>query len=160
MGQQRVRIRLYIDINEAIDREAAWQGVKIGTLTNRIVREELAKIEAVGLENCLFRGSLAYNARAAEIEKSPEKFYVIPSFDLRERYTPSNGRGIDVGSQVSLYLTDEQVGILHDLAAREMLRGTWKRGDDGAVEVTSYRYILVGLLLNHPILAELTETRR
>lgn len=160
MGQQRVRIRLHIDIQDAIDREAAWQGVKIGTLTNRIVREELAKIEAVGPDNCLICGSREYTQRAAEWQSRPAAFYLLPDFALRERYTPTNGRGIDSGAQVTLYLTPAQVGILHALAAREMLRGTWKRGADGAVEITSYRYVLVGLLLNHPLLAELTETRK
>lgn len=160
MKRKRIRIRLYVDIDEAIDREAVWQGIKVGTLTNKIIQEELNKIEAVGLKNCLIQGTSDYNSKKEKIEKNPQQFYLIPAFTIRERYTPSNGRGIETGSQVSLYVTEEQLSIIRSLAKIEKIRGTWKYDDDGAIVVTSYRYILVGLLLNNPILSELMETRK
>ena len=48
--KERVRIRLHVDIEAAIQREAARQGIKLGTLTNRIVKEELGKIRSIGAD--------------------------------------------------------------------------------------------------------------
>ena len=44
----RLRIRLHRKIYDLLEMEALWQDSKIGTLTNRILQEELAKLRQVG----------------------------------------------------------------------------------------------------------------
>ena len=43
----RLRIRLHRKIYDLLEMEALWQDSKIGTLANRILQEELAKLEGV-----------------------------------------------------------------------------------------------------------------
>ena len=47
----RLRIRLHRKIYDLLEMEALWQDSKIGTLANRILQEELAKLRQVGLED-------------------------------------------------------------------------------------------------------------
>ncbi len=49
----RLRIRLHRKIYDLLEMEALWQDSKIGTLANRILREELAKLRQVGLDHCV-----------------------------------------------------------------------------------------------------------
>ena len=67
--KERVRIRLHVDIEAAIQREAARQGIKLGTLTNRIVKEELGKIRSIGADCCLFPDAVNYERDREERER-------------------------------------------------------------------------------------------
>ena len=49
----RLRIRLHRKIYDLLEMEALWQDSKIGTLANRILQEELAKLRQVGLDHCV-----------------------------------------------------------------------------------------------------------
>lgn len=144
----RVRIRLHLMIQEVLEREAAWEGVRLGTLVNQILQKQFDEIQRVGISNCRFAD--------AEPDVNTEEYYIIPSSDERRQYMPTNGRGQDAGAQVSLFMSAEQFDCLLYLAEQEMRQGTWRRGKDGNVEITSVRYIVVGLLLNSPQLKELS----
>ena len=50
----RLRIRLHRKIYDLLEMEALWQDSKIGTLANRILQEELAKLRQVGLDHCVW----------------------------------------------------------------------------------------------------------
>lgn len=80
----RLRIRLHRKIYDLLEMEALWQDSKIGTLTNRILQEELAKLRQVGLDHCVCGDEDAASARRIEAEKHPESYYMLPSFDCRE----------------------------------------------------------------------------
>ena len=47
----RLRIRLHRKIYDLLEMEALWQDSKIGTLANRILQEELAKLRQVGMDH-------------------------------------------------------------------------------------------------------------
>ena len=49
----RLRIRLHRKIYDLLEMEALWQDSKIGTLANRILQEELAKLRQVGPDHCV-----------------------------------------------------------------------------------------------------------
>ena len=144
----RVRIRLHLAIQEVLEREADWEGIRLGTLTNRILQNEFDEIQRVGIENCRFADS--------EPDAETEKYYIIPSSEERKQYMPTNSRGQESGAQVSLFMSEQQYEYLCTLTKQEMRQGTWKRDKDGNITVTSVRYIIVGLLLNSPQLKELT----
>lgn len=91
----RLRIRLHRKIYDLLEMEALWQDSKIGTLANRILQEELAKLRQVGLDHCVCGDEDAASARRIEAEKHPESYYMLPSFDCREKYMPTHGRGLD-----------------------------------------------------------------
>ena len=79
----RLRIRLHRKIYDLLEMEALWQDSKIGTLANRILQEELAKLRQVGLDHCVCGDEDAASARRIEAEKHPERYYMLPSFDCR-----------------------------------------------------------------------------
>ena len=68
----RLRIRLHRKIYDLLEMEALWQDSKIGTLANRILQEELAKLRQVGLDHCVCGDEDAASARRIEAEKHPE----------------------------------------------------------------------------------------
>ena len=51
--------------------EALWQDSKIGTLANRILQEELAKLRQVGLDHCVCGDEDAASARRIEQKSTP-----------------------------------------------------------------------------------------
>lgn len=150
--KHRIRIRLHHKIYDALEIEAVWQDSKIGTLANRILQEEFAKLQAVGLDRCVCDGDAAQR-RAAQA--APKRYYLLPSLDCREKYMPTHGRGLETKGQVTLLVTDEQLAMLDELFQREsdLLRGVYSESMGRMVK--SYRYQLVGLLLHNPMLQEL-----
>lgn len=151
MDKERIRIRLHVDLQEVIECEAAWRGIRVGTLANRILQEELEKLCSVNADHILIEGTPEYEDRVGEIEQNPKNYYLLPDFTLRERYTPNNGRGIDSGTQISLYITKAQHEALNRLAEQDQIRGTLKL-ENGKTVVVSYRYVLTGLFLNSAVM--------
>lgn len=148
--KHRVRIRLHHKMYDAIELEAVWQDSKVGTLTNRLLHEEFAKIRQVGLDRCV-----CCDGDAARTRTEPEKYYVLPSLDCREKYMPTHGRGLDTKGQLTLLLDDAELAVLDALFDRESdyLRGVWSESQGRRVK--SYRYQIVGMLLHNPMLQEL-----
>ena len=123
----------------------------------RILQEELAKLRQVGLDHCVCGDEDAASARRIEAEKHPERYYMLPSFDCREKYMPTHGRGLDTKGQVTLLVTAEQLQLIDALFDRESgcVRGLHSESQGQTVK--SYRYQIVGLLLHNPLLQELQK---
>ena len=135
----RLRIRLHRKIYDLLEMEALWQDSKIGTLANRILQEELAKLRQVGLDHCVCGDEDAASARRIEAEKHPESYYMLPT------------------GQVTLLGTAEQLQLIDALFDRESgcVRGLYSESQGQTVK--SYRYQIVGLLLHNPLLQELQK---
>lgn len=153
--KHRLRIRLHRKLYDALELEVVWQDSRIGTLTNRILQEEFARLQSVA-PDCILCGAdegntEKYSAAAAH----PEQYYVLPSLDCREKYMPTHSRGLDTKGQVTLLVTDAQLVLLDALFERECdyVRGVYSESVGRTVK--SYRYQLVGLLLHNPLLQEL-----
>ena len=163
MKKKRIVQRFHLLIREVIDAEAAWQGIKSGTLINHLLQEELAKIDQVGVDHCLIDGSAAWRACAEELQRRPQAYYLLPSGKLVERYIPQRDRGQDAGEQVSLFFTEEQIETLKILVVRQGAKNTYAidgRGEpqldaDGQPVILSYRWVLAALLRNNPVCREL-----
>ena len=132
----RLRIRLHRTIYDLLEMEALWQDSKIGTLANRILQEELARLRQVGLDHCVCGDEDAASARRIEAENHPESYYVLPSFDCREKYMPTHGRGLDTKGQVTLLVTAEQLQLIDALFERESgcVRGLYSESQGQTVK--------------------------
>ena len=121
------------------------------------MQEELAKLRQVGLDHCVCGDEDAASARRIEAEEHPESYYMLPSFDCREKYMPTHGRGLDTKGQVTLLVTAEQLQLIDALFDRESgcVRGLYSESQGQTVK--SYRYQIVGLLLHNPLLQELQK---
>ena len=82
---------------------------------------------------------------------------MLPSFNCREKYMPTHGRGLDTKGQVTLLVTAEQLQLIDALFDRESgcVRGLYSESQGQTVK--SYRYQIVGLLLHNPLLQELQK---
>ena len=130
--RQRIVMRLHLDMQEILEREAVWRGTKVGTLTAEILHKEAEKAKIQGISN---------------YEMHP----------LRDIYVPSNSTiEKTAGNQISIFLTDEDLETLQQLTQRPGNNGI--RIVNGRRR-TTYRYVIPGMLLNDPIFAELTKPR-
>ena len=130
--RQRIVMRLHLDMQEILEREAVWRGTKVGTLTAEILHSEAEKAKKQGISN---------------YEMHP----------LRDIYVPSNSTiEKTAGNQISIFLSDEDMETLQQLTQRPGSNGI--RIVNGKRR-TTYRYVIPGMLLNDPILAELTKPR-
>ena len=130
--RQRIVMRLHLDMQEILEREAVWRGTKVGTLTADILHIEAEKAKKQGISN---------------YEMHP----------LRDIYVPSNSTiEKTAGNQISIFLTDEDLETLQQLTRRPGNNGI--RIVNGRRR-TTYRYVIPGMLLNDPIFAELTKPR-
>lgn len=130
--RQRIVMRLHLDMQEILEREAVWRGTKVGTLTADILHSEAEKAKKQGISN---------------YEMHP----------LRDIYVPSNSTiEKTAGNQISIFLTDEDLETLQKLTQRPGNNGI--RIVNG-LRRTTYRYVIPGMLLNDPIFDELTKPR-
>lgn len=130
--RQRIVMRLHLDMQEILEREAVWRGTKVGTLTAEILHKqaEIAKIQGI-----------------SNYEMHP----------LRDIYVPSNSTiEKTAGNQISIFLTDEDLETLQQLTRRPGNNGV--RIVNGRRR-TTYRYVIPGMLLHDPIFAELAKPR-
>lgn len=125
-------MRLHLDMQEILEREAVWRGTKVGTLTADILHSEAEKAKKQGISN----------------------YKMHP---LRDIYVPSNSTiEKTAGNQISIFLTDEDLETLQQLTRRPGNNGI--RIVNGRRR-TTYRYVIPGMLLNDPIFDELTKPR-
>ena len=145
----KINIRLGIRIRDVIDGEAAVEDVRIGTLANRLLQEELEKVMNVGLEHCVFCGSKEYKEKQIDIEASREEYYIFPATETTNKYIATQ---LDdkVYPQISFYFTPEQVETMTALVIKQRIPYTVRNG-----KVKSYRFIIAGMLLNHSLLDSL-----
>ena len=125
-------MRLHLDMQEILEREAVWRGTKVGTLTADILHNEAEKAKKQGISN---------------YEMHPLRDISVPSNSTIEK---------TAGNQISIFLTDEDLETLQQLTKRPGNNGI--RIVNGRRR-TTYRYVIPGMLLNDPIFAELTKPR-
>lgn len=145
----KVNIRVGKLLKDLLEEEAAVEDLRIGTMANILVKEELEKAMAVGVQNCYTVDGKDYCVMKEPIDTYPEDFYVFPNqkkVDGFLRTKPSD----ENYPQISFYFTPEQMDVMEQLVKKQGVRYTVRNG-----VVKSYRYIVVGLLLNHPLCKEL-----
>lgn len=141
----KINLRLSMRVREALNDEAEVEDTRIGTVTNRLLQEELGRMMAVGADRCVMKDTKEYRALMPRLEGS----YVLPTEPEINRYIATR---LDDKNypQVSLYFTKEQAEFMAVLVKKQRIRGTLYY--DGSVK--SYRYLIVGMLLKNPLFAD------
>lgn len=141
----KINLRLSMRVREALNDEAEVEDTRIGTVTNRLLQEELGRMMAVGADRCVMKDTKEYRALMPRLEGS----YVLPTEPEINRYIATR---LDDKNypQVSLYFTKEQTEFMAELVKKQRIRGTLYY--DGSVK--SYRYLIVGMLLKNPLFAD------
>lgn len=141
----KINLRLSMRVREALNDEAEVEDARIGTVTNRLLQEELGRMMAVGADRCVMKDTKEYRALMPRLEGS----YVLPTEPEINRYIATR---LDDKNypQVSLYFTKEQAELMAGLVKKQRIRGTLYY--DGSVK--SYRYLIVGMLLKNPLFAD------
>lgn len=147
MSEEKVKVnmRLGMRVREAVEVEAAGEGLRIGTMTNLILQEELAKMMRVGADNCVMADTKEHHQKMSAINASRNDFYIFPQLNDIEAYI---GTSLDNKQypQVSLYFTNAQIELMQVIAKKQRIATTLEAG-----RVKSYRYIVMGMLLNNPV---------
>ena len=131
--KKRIVMRLHLEMQELLEREAVWRGPKVGTLTAEILHKQAETAKIQGISN---------------YEMHP----------LRDIYVPSNSTiEKTAGNQISIFLSDEDMETLQQLTLRPGSNGI--RIVNGKRR-TTYRYVIPGMLLHAPIFAELTKPHK
>lgn len=141
----KINLRLSMRVREVLSDEAEVEDTRIGTVTNRLLQEELGRMMAVGADRCVMKDTKEYRALMPHLERS----YVLPTELEINRHITTR---LDDKNypQVSLYFTKEQAEFMAGLVKKQRIRGTLYY--DGSVK--SYRYVIVGMLLKNPLLAD------
>ena len=128
MTKQRIVIRVHYDVRTILEREAAWKGTTVGGLANAIIKRELQKAAQQGTQA-----------------------YKLAPMALRQRYLPTRA-GLSSGTQqISLYFDEAEMERIRALVRREDIYGTY----DEVTGRYTYRYVIIGLLLNGQVFAAL-----
>lgn len=141
----KINLRLSMRVREVLGDEAEVEDTRVGTVTNRLLQEELAKMMTVGTVRCVMKDTKEYRALVDRINDC----YVLPTEPEINRYIATR---LDDKNypQVSLYFTKEQAEFMAELVKKQRIRGTLNY--DGSVR--SYRYLIVGMLLKNPLFAD------
>lgn len=126
--------------------EAAYQGLRVGTIANQLLISELNKAASVEPEHCVVFGSEDY---AAIPEGKRSSYYVLPeSKDIIEYLPEQTGkRGAKpINKQVTFYLMEDQLETLKNCPDS----GYSQSMDHG--QIVTYRFAVLGLLLNNEAL--------
>ena len=138
MKEEKVKVNLRVGllIRETLVDEAAVEDIRVGTLANRLLQSEMDKVMKVGADNCLIMNSREYLASEAEIEQNRAAYYLFPETKVDDKIYP----------QISFYFLKEQMDALEKLVRKQRIPQTIRNG-----AVHSYRYVIAGMLLNHPL---------
>ena len=103
------------------------------------------KVMKVGADNCLIMNSREYLASEAEIEQNRADYYLFPETKVVSRFIATQ---LDdkIYPQISFYFLKEQMDALEKLVRKQRIPQTIRNG-----VVHSYRYVIAGMLLNHPL---------
>lgn len=96
----KINLRLSMRVREVLNDEAEVEDTRIGTVTNRLLQEELGRMMAVGADRCVMKDTKEYWALMPHLEGS----YVLPTEPEINRYIATR---LDDKNypQVSLYFT-------------------------------------------------------
>ena len=147
MKKEKVKVNLRVGllIRETLVDEAAVEDIRVGTLANRLLQSEMDKVMKVGADNCLLMNSREYLASEAEIEQNRAAYYLFPETKVVSRFIATQ---LDdkIYPQISFYFLKEQMDALEKLVRKQRIPQTIRNG-----AVHSYRYVIAGMLLNHPL---------
>uniref|UniRef100_UPI004027A6E9 hypothetical protein n=1 Tax=Gemmiger formicilis TaxID=745368 RepID=UPI004027A6E9 len=147
MKEEKVKVNLRVGllIRETLVDEAAVEDIRVGTLANRLLQSEMDKVMKVGADNCLIMNSREYLASEAEIEQNRAAYYLFPETKVVSRFIATQ---LDdkIYPQISFYFLKEQMDALEKLVRKQRIPQTIRNG-----AVHSYRYVIAGMLLNHPL---------
>lgn len=145
-----ISVRFRSDFAEILEVRAWYEGSRLGTLTNRLVRSELQKVSRVGEKYIISKGSAEYDELVAT-GGLDESYYLLPEIDEIISFMPTNegrrGTKLTKNKQVSLYLTEDEVSQLNRVVYAQDVFGTYD-----SEKILSYRYAIHGLLLNTELL--------
>ena len=147
MKKERILIRFRPEIYECFELEAAYQGLRVGTIANQLLISELNKAASVKPEHCVVFGSEDY---AAIPEGKRSSYYVLPeSKDIIEYLPEQTGkRGAKpINKQVTFYLMEDQLETLKKIVRIQDIRKSMDHG-----QIVTYRFAVLGLLLNNEAL--------
>ena len=123
-----IPVRFRSDFAEMLEIRAWYEGSRLGTLTNRLIRNELQKVSRVGEKYIISKGSAEYDELVAT-EGLDESYYLLPEIDEIISFMPTNGgrRGTKLmkNKQVSLYLSDDEVNQLNKVVYAQDVFGTY-----------------------------------
>lgn len=145
MDKEKIRILVRIQpvVYDCLELEAIYEGIRVGSLANKLLREELLKILEVGIDNCII---------AERASAEPNQYALLPKGKL-DKYMPLR-RGKTINKQVSFYITDTELQLLNKIVYLQDIPETID-GD----KITSYRFAITGILLNSNIFQKIrTET--
>ena len=74
--KERVLIRFRPEIYECFELEAAYEGLRVGTIANRLLNSEIKKVARVGKGHCVVSGS---EEDMAIPEGKKQDYYVLPA---------------------------------------------------------------------------------
>lgn len=147
MKEEKIKVNLRVGllIRETLVDEAAVEDIRVGTLANRLLQSEMDKVMMVGADNCLIMNSREYLASKAEIEQNRADYYLFPETKVVSRFIATQ---LDdkIYPQISFYFLKEQMDALEKLVRKQRIPQTIRNG-----AVHSYRYVIAGMLLNHPL---------
>lgn len=145
-----IPVRFRSDFAEMLEIRAWYEGSRLGTLANRLIKIELQKVSRVGEKYIVSKGSAEYDELIAT-GGMDESYYLLPEIDEIASFMPANegrrGTKLMKNKQVSLYLTEDEVSQLNRVVYAQDVFGTY----DGE-KILSYRYAIHGLLLNTELL--------
>ena len=144
MKEEKVKINMRVGqrLREVLEGRAAVEDIRVGTVANRLLQEELAKVHAAGIAHCVVQGEEEYEDSYPDIVKHRDSYYIFPT-DKAVDDNMATKEDNTVFPQISLYFTKEQQELMQELVLK---RGTWNTVRNGRVR--SYRYVIVGMLLN------------
>ena len=144
-------MRLSLRLRNILECEAAVEDVRVGTVVNRLLQEEIDKMILVGADRCLMFGTREYRAAESDVKEYPALYYILPSEQTIQKYI---GTRLDDSKypQMSLYFTEEQHELLQALVKKQRIPTTVQNG-----MVKSFRYVIVGMLLNNRLFDRLEK---
>ena len=84
-----ISVRFRSDFAEILEVRAWYEGSRLGTLTNRLVRSELQKVSRVGEKYIISKGSAEYDELVAT-GGLDESYYLLPEIDEIISFMPTN----------------------------------------------------------------------
>ena len=75
-----IAVRFRSDFAEMLEIRAWYEGSRLGTLTNRLVRSELQKVSRVGEKYIISKGSAEYDELVAT-GGLDESYYILPEIE-------------------------------------------------------------------------------
>ena len=135
----RILVRFRPEISECFELQAIYEGLRVGTIANRVLREEIEKVRREGKGHIITRDSAEFEEYETAGEGS-DPVYVLPNAKEVIAYMPDQAR--KRGTK------DDEIKALNEVVYAQDIRIAMDCG-----EIVTYRFAILALLLNAPELA-------